>query len=616
LPGGFLGVDMFMVVSGFIVTRLLLREFDGSGRIRVGAFWGRRFRRLVPALAFMLLVVSLWARAVVPSELLPSIREQALSALTYSTNWRLIAQSLTYGGAAANASPFVHLWSLAVEEQFYLLWPLVLIPLIRMRRGRRDIAIVVTAAAAIASAAWMAARYQPGQDPLRLYYGTDTRAHTFLIGALAALAAPYARRWATAAVRWLAIPLLIALIVAMRSDHPDVLYRGGFAVVALATAMVVLAVAHTGGPGAWLLDRGPFRAVGRVSYGIYLWHWPAIALLTPARLGFGGLALAAVRLGVTAAGAVTSWFVIERPFAHWRPQQVARRATVAIAGAAAALLLLPSTASTAFADMSINHLPAPQVAAPTPRPKPVAARRRVAPSKPRAKSQHRPTARPAAVATTSLVLAAHGTVMIVGDSGMYSATPALVPALQDAGWRVVQTSYPGMGLTQPADVLSRWYNSAAEYHVDLTIVMIGSWDAGWLTNHGSNAYTAVVANAFSAFTHTGGDVLWLSVMPGGDIDHAGHLLDPFYEHITALHPRVAQYLDIGPALVAPGGGWPQIVGGHRLRGRDGWHLCQDGAAALTQYIVRFIRLDTPYWNNGSWRQSPNYFDPPNACTLP
>src|SRR5262249_6490756 len=152
-------------------------------------------------------------------------------------------------------------------------------------------------------------------DPLRLYYGTDTRAQTFLVGALAALVAPYAWRGAMAAVRFLAVPVLLALVFAMRSNRPDVLYRGGFALVALATALVVLSVAHGAGPAAWLLDRGPFRAVGRVSYGIYLWHWPAISLLTPARLGFGGIALAAVRLGATAVGTVTSWFVIERPFA-------------------------------------------------------------------------------------------------------------------------------------------------------------------------------------------------------------------------------------------------------------------------------------------------------------
>jgi peptidoglycan/LPS O-acetylase OafA/YrhL len=190
LPSGFLGVDVFMVVSGFIVTNLLMRERDSTGRIRLGAFWGRRFRRLVPALMLLLVVVTCWVHVTGPDTLIPAVRSQGLSALFYATNWKLIASGVTYGGMLAANSPFVHLWSLAVEEQFYLCWPLLLVGVLALARGRRGPVIACTTLATLASAAWMAWLYVPGGDPSRVYYGTDTRAQAFLAGAVAALVAP------------------------------------------------------------------------------------------------------------------------------------------------------------------------------------------------------------------------------------------------------------------------------------------------------------------------------------------------------------------------------------------------------------------------------------------
>ena len=610
LPSGYLGVDVFMVISGFIVTTLLLREYGRHGRVRVGAFWGRRFRRLVPALVFMLVVVTTWARLVEPSALLPQVRAQGLSALGYFTNWQLIRDSVSYGGATAARSPFVHLWSLAVEEQFYLVWPLVLFGLLRFGRGRRKLAVTATIAGAFASAALMTWTYVVGHDSVRAYYGTDTRAQAFLAGAAAAMLAPLVRGRARRLLAFGGGLALASVIVIMFTDAPDALYRGGFAYVAGATALAVLA-STSAGPVAWCCDRRTLRSLGRVSYGVYLWHWPAIVLLTPARVAVGGLALAAVRLAVTALATAVSWAFVEHRFSGWRAPRVAARGTVGVAVAGIVLLALPAESIVAFSGYRIDRIPAPVVATP------VTARGHVrnaghATSRPQSRRVHA-----GAVASQPLALPPTGTVMLVGDSGMTTATPAFTAAFEAAGWRVVQTAYPGEGLSRPDDILTRWATSARQYHVDLTIAMIGGWDVPWVDQHGAAAYKRLVADAFDAFTAGGGRVLWLSIMPGGTSPNTpDRALDRWYEEIVRGHPGVARYLEIAPALAAPTGGWPQFVGGQRYRMRDGWHLCPAGAAALVHFTLGRLALDRGGWDAGSWRASGDYRDPWNACTVP
>ena len=181
LPSGFLGVDVFMVVSGYIVTTVMLCERERTGRIRAGAFWGRRFRRLVPALALMVIVVSALLHWTGPSELADTTRSQGLASLLYVANWKLIAAGVSYSGALATNSPFVHLWSLAVEEQFYLVWPLVLIGLLALCRDRRWPVVGLTALGAATSVAWMAYLYVPSRDPLpRVLRNRHARVHVRL----------------------------------------------------------------------------------------------------------------------------------------------------------------------------------------------------------------------------------------------------------------------------------------------------------------------------------------------------------------------------------------------------------------------------------------------------
>ena len=187
LRGGFLGVDVFFVLSGYLITALLLAEHGDAGRIDVRAFYARRARRLFPALLLVLLGVAAYSGFVAFSGDRGAIRADALASLLYVQNWHLVWSGASYFTAFAAPSPLRHLWSLAIEEQFYLVWPLALIALLRVARSSRRVLGAAIVAAALASALLMSAMYHAGSDPSRVYYGTDTRAQELLVGALLAV---------------------------------------------------------------------------------------------------------------------------------------------------------------------------------------------------------------------------------------------------------------------------------------------------------------------------------------------------------------------------------------------------------------------------------------------
>lgn len=206
-----------------------------------------------------------------------------------------------------------------------------------------------------------------------------------------------------------------------------------------------------------------------------------------------------------------------------------------------------------------------------------------------------------------------GTAMLVGDSGMSSGAPAFTAGLEAAGWRVVQRAFPGVGLTTSANVVPDLLNAARGNHVDLTIVSIGGWDRQWLDAHGVAAYRELVDRAFAAFTVARGKVLWLSLLPSDD-DENRAVFDPLYEELARHFPATVAYLDIASALRGPSGGYPRTAGKLVLRGRDGYHLCPDGAAAVVHMALRYIGLDRPGWDRQSWRRDPTY-ETGDACTL-
>ncbi len=355
MPGGFLGVDLFFVLSGYLITSLLLHEHSKHGSIRVGSFWGRRARRLFPAVVVVILF-ALLATLTIARDDLSRTRADALSALVYLTNWHEIIASHSYFNQFGRPSLLQHLWTLAVEEQFYLLWPLILIAGLRWltRRG----VIVLTAAMAVGSCLLMALLYTPNGDPSRVYYGTDTRAFTLLIGALLAFVwsadkQPLRRvRGHRAIVDGIGVVALLgvlAMFVRVRDFDPW-LYRGGFLLMAVAGGVLVAAVSYPGTILSRALGWRPLAWIGVLSYGIYLWHWPIMQLTRPGvDVPLHGAPLILLQAAATLAAAVVSFHFIEMPVRSGRAQQRAkawldrhtpRERLVWVSGSAAAVAFL------------------------------------------------------------------------------------------------------------------------------------------------------------------------------------------------------------------------------------------------------------------------------------
>jgi peptidoglycan/LPS O-acetylase OafA/YrhL len=316
--GGLLGVGVFFVLSGYLITDLLLAEREREGTIALGRFWLRRARRLLPGLWVMLAVVTLWVAFLAPSQL-TGLRGALLGALFYFSNWWYAFQHVSYFASFGPLSPLGHLWSLAVEEQFYLLWPLLLILALRFVR-RRELLIGMVIVGAVASAWAMATLFQPGSDPTRVYEGTDTRAFQLLIGAALAFVLPSRRLAASTSRLWRhtldvlgAVGIAVIVAMVMGTDQYEAfLYRGGMVILSLATMFVVAALAHPSTVLSRALGVSPLRWIGVRSYGIYLWHYPVIVLTTPVD-GIAGPLLSGLQVGATVAIAALSWRFVEEP---------------------------------------------------------------------------------------------------------------------------------------------------------------------------------------------------------------------------------------------------------------------------------------------------------------
>ncbi|MBV8949538.1 MAG: acyltransferase, partial [Actinobacteria bacterium] len=324
--GGFLGVDTFFVLSGYLITSLLLTEWRRTETISLRAFWARRARRLLPALYLVVATVVIsWAFFGDVSQR-GALRLDALATLGYVANWRFIFGNASYFAPTQSAGLLRHMWSLAVEEQFYLVWPLVV--LFVLRRWSLRVFAAVTAALAAVSVAVMVAVYRPTAVS-RAYFGTDTRAHVLLIGALLALGLPRAlsrARWRRAITAFGAIGAAFVVWSFTAIDGQGRFFYYGGSVLFACAAAAVVAVAVVGeGPVARALAWRPLRAVGRVSYGLYLWHWPVFLVVNHGRTGLSGVVLLTARVAVTAALTVASYELVERPV---RRGELGRRALV------------------------------------------------------------------------------------------------------------------------------------------------------------------------------------------------------------------------------------------------------------------------------------------------
>ncbi|HEX5587390.1 MAG TPA: acyltransferase [Acidimicrobiia bacterium] len=318
--GGYLGVSLFFTLSGFLIARLLIDEVERTGGLRLGAFWGRRLRRLAPAALLALLIVCVYGATFATDSQLLALRGDLWSSIVNVTNWRFVSSHNSYADLFQDPSPLQHFWSLAIEEQFYVVFPLlvagiaaILVKLGRSTHFRRSLGVIVVA---LMGASLLEQVAFGSVD--RIYYGTDTRALELLAGVLLACCwTPKVAQSRTAArVAGVAGAAALVGVLALWSTvgfGTPWLFDGGLALVAL-VGVVVIVAATVPGPVRVIGSWRPLVAVGLVSYGLYLYHWPVFLVLDPARTGLQGWALFGVRCAVTAALAVGSYFLLELPF--------------------------------------------------------------------------------------------------------------------------------------------------------------------------------------------------------------------------------------------------------------------------------------------------------------
>ncbi|HDR7778667.1 acyltransferase family protein [Bacillus cereus] len=320
MPGGFLGVTVFFVLSGYLITDILAMEWKRNKRIDLKKFWLSRARRLLPGMLVMLVITLAWI-TIFHSSLLEKMRGDSLAALFYVSNWWYIYHKLSYFDNFNQISPLNHFWSLAVEEQFYVVWPFIIsLGLYYIKKQSRMILLICLGA--FASALAMAILYEPGVDPSRIYYGTDTRAFSLLIGAVLALVWP-SNRLANKIIpkaRFIldvvgGIALIIILVMFWKTNQYDpFLYKGGMVLLSIATALLVANLAHPASRIAQFLRFRPLRWVGVRSYGIYLWHYPILTLTTPkVNAGDFSIIRAILQFLLIILIAQISWKFIEKP---------------------------------------------------------------------------------------------------------------------------------------------------------------------------------------------------------------------------------------------------------------------------------------------------------------
>jgi len=401
--GGWFGVEAFFVLSGFLITSLLVAEWRASSTVRLGRFWARRARRLLPALFCLVAATAIQQAIVGVNGAVPDFRGDGISTLFYYANWHQLATGTGYFALTALPSPLLHTWSLAIEEQFYLVWPLLVLAILSLgrrrpqgeqspgvpgppvpggsERTRLKVLFAVAALGSIASAVEMGVLFHRGSGLNRVYYGTDTRAQGLLAGAAlaAALALSRSRRAVRAdagagaagddpswgldepaprpAWRWWALQTcglagmgVLVAAVGLASWTSGWWYRGGFLGVDVAALAVIgSVVAHGSRPSVTrlALRSWPLRSTGVISYGLYLWHYPLFLWLTAANTGLAGTSLLGLRLAASFGAAIVSYFVVEQPIRERQvpPLVVRLLAPIGLSGALAPVVAAGNVAA-------------------------------------------------------------------------------------------------------------------------------------------------------------------------------------------------------------------------------------------------------------------------------
>ncbi len=631
LQGGFLGVDLFFALSGFLITSLLIRDSD-SGTANLMTFWGRRFRRLLPAVFVMIAVIATWSWWFGSPADLDGVKNDGPWAVVYMANWHFIADSTGYWASFAQPSMFDHLWSLAIEEQFYVLWPLAVAAIWAWSRRPQRTLVVVAIVGSVVSLVTMLVLYQGG-DPTRVYMGTDTRAASLLVGALAATTP--ARALARRVVARLGdrIDLLIAAIgagilwswFAIDGASASALYRGGLLLHSLACATIVVLVA-TAPRGRSLSTLGwrPLAWIGVLSYGLYLWHWPLYVIMSPERMGFDGVGLAVIRIAASFVAAYVSYRIVEDPLRHrvrWvrgRPGVVVLVASVV--GLLAYLFLLPEpeTEIAAFDPTIVTVAPttpgdAVSETADAPDPTDDVA----------VVDDARDAGGDDSVPPVVAPLPERRTIssaIWAGDSVAFDLAPAVDVALTDAGLTMGAGSYPGIRLLGPDDSLrltSQLDDRIVAASADTVLIVVSTWD----TDVDDEDYAAGLVE-LADLLPSDGQLIVVSSPPTGEDDVNVEL-----DRLAAVAAEVAEgsgghivFLDAGdvwaePAVLdANGDGAPE-------RKRDLIHVCPAGAANFAAWLATTLDagfdgldpVDPSQWAGGEWVSDPRYDVPVGAC---
>lgn len=619
---------MFFVLSGFLITSLLLDELGRTGRIDLTGFWIRRARRLLPALVLMVLTVAA-AREFLPYQALTGLRSDAIAAFLWIANWRFVAQKTDYFTQGAPPSPLQHTWSLGVEEQYYIFWPILLIAvtlLLAVRAKRyfakttvghvRLAALVIATLGALASGA-AAIIFASDATRDRIYFGTDTRAQALLIGAAASALlvrdwSSLNRGWCLLRTRWgrriaRVMPIVgvtgLGAVTYFATGSVGEFRHGLLIAVAVAAVLVVAPVAvEQRGAVARLLAWPPLVWLGTISYGIYLWHWPIFLAVNGERTGWSGLELFGARCAVTVALAAASWWLIEQPIRRWRPARVPllplAAATVATA-AAATMLVVPVGIGPGLREVGLP----PGVSA-------VAA---VSPSPP-GQSQPGPSAGPRDPNRPF-------TVSVFGDSIGWTMMHYLPPT---PGFRFVDHTvigcslvrgtpyrYIGQTLEQRPECDSwptRWSTQINQDQPDVALLIIGRWETvdrvneGKWTHIGDQAFDAYLnfelQRALNIFDASGVRVMVATVpysrggeKPDGrlypeDQPDRVNQWNTMLRNVVRQHPNVG-IIDLNKKL-CPDGVYTTKVDGIQVRS-DGVHLTPEGVKWLLPWVQESVR---------------------------
>jgi peptidoglycan/LPS O-acetylase OafA/YrhL len=609
IPGGFHGVDAFFVLSGYLITSLLVVERQGTGTIRFGRFWARRARRLLPALFLMVGGLAVLHLAWPAALAWPDPVADVAATLGYVANWHFVAGNANYF-APSFPSPLLHTWSLAIEEQFYLVWPLIVFAVLGglTRLGRKERTApdvrrrlgwlgVFCGVGALGSAAWMWALTPANADLNRAYYGTDTRAQALLVGAGLAVAlalwparpARVRRFGAVAGVTGLLGAAAVWYLIPEASS-----FHGGFLLASVASAVLVAGVVLApGGPAARLLSVRPMRYVGTISYGAYLWYWPVALVMTPERTGLGEWGLFVCRTAVTLGIAALSARLVEMPIR--RGALPARRALVAIPVAVAMSLILVAVAT----------VPASPVIGPPSR------------------QQIR------AVATSRVRHTGPAVkVLLVGDSMAGSLGASLAPEASEYGVRIINEGHPGCAVStdstfrfllytnppgtpcalgKPNALLDLWQRWVDQYRPDVVVylgrvdLMNQDYDGSW-TSIGNPAFDSFLQGQLnrgvSILGSRGAKVVLMtspyydSTIQAGGVtvpeDAPGRVTmdDRILSAVTSAHPGVSLF-PLGK-VVTPNGQYQQDVDGIDMRCDDGVHFSAEAGLVLAPRLLPFL----------------------------